>query len=79
MPTMLRHMPISEDDKMDDGREIPEDVVEKAAEAGISKEQLEDAVDLLEPHVRKLPKWAQVAIGIGLALTLFYLRFVGWL
>ena len=58
---------------------VPKDVIEKAAEAGITKEQLEAAVDLIEPHVRKLPKWVQVVIGIGIAALLWYLRYYVWL
>ena len=58
---------------------VPKDVVERDGEVGISEEQLESAVELLEPHYRKLPKWAKVLIGISIAVALFLLRHYNWL
>ena len=58
---------------------VPKDVVEKAAEVGISKEQLESAVDLLKPEYGRLPKWTKLAVGIGVAVALFLLRHYEWL
>ena len=53
---------------------IEKDVKEAAGELGISEDLIDAGGEVVKPYWDKLPHWAKVGIGIGVAVALFLAR-----